>query len=303
MLSAKYFGAFLLVGASLAHATAPTPGYAISSTSIGINQAIYVNGNNGYQTAGGGGEFAGTLSGTSAAFWCVDDQEAFGFGQTGLANVTLLSNTAVINSASTHYGTVTNTSSPSSPGQWLNTGTGASSSTPGLADAMTAQNRYTLAAYLVAQYQGFDTSILGGAAQAEDDAIQQAIWAITNTTLPQGALNGGIYENNNRSVNATTGAGNVDSSAYWINQAITHYGDVVQSGWAVVSWGAAADGTLYQGPYYASQSTNQTFLVELGSGPQITTGGSGLAPEPGFYAALAVGLSGLFFAVRRRRKA
>jgi hypothetical protein len=311
MIDLKYCGALLLMGTSLALANAPTPGYAVSSGYVGIDQGIQVNGQDGYQTAGGGGQFQGTLSnstlGSSAAsFWCVDDQEAFYFGESGLANITLLSNTATIDSASTHYGTVLNSTNPNNPGQWLNTGAIPGYSTS-LATENTAADRFTLAAYLVTQYPGFDTSITGNttAAQNEADAIQQAIWAITNTTLTS-ADYAGIYENNYRSVSATTGALNVDSSAYWIDQAISNASRVNRNGWAVVSWGASPTGTLNTGGYAdGSNSTNQTFLVELtGTTPLIPTGGGqGNTPEPSFYGALTVGLASMIFAVRRRKKA
>lgn len=296
----QIFGVLLLTGATLAYGSVT-----IDSSSLGFDQSIQVNGNLGYQTAGGGGEFYGSLSGTpgtnTVGFWCVDDQEAFSFGESGLANVTLLSDTALINSTQTHYGTVTNSSNTSNPGQWLNTGAlpapyGSSS----LASANTADDRYTLAAYLVTQYNGFDAGINGNT--AEDDAIQQAIWAITNTTLTT-ADDPGIYENNYRSLTATTGSANIDSVAYWVNQALQNAGNSVNtSDWAVVSWGADASGNLYEAPWNdSSGSTNQTFLVEL-SNPSSTTHNNGLSPEPGFYGALAVGLSGLFYAARRRKK-
>jgi hypothetical protein len=294
------------MGASLALADAPpTTGFAISSGYVGINQAIQVNGQNGYQTAGGGGEFEGTLSNSTlgssaAAFWCVDDQEAFYFGESGLANITLLGNTATIDSTATRFGTVQNGTNASNPGQWLNT-------SGNLASENTAFDRYTLTAYLVTQYNGFDTSIVGDttAEQNEADAVQQAIWAITNTTLTT-ADDAGIYENDYRSVNATTGALNVDSVAYWINQAINNASQVNLNGWAVVSWGAQSNGALNTGNYAdGTNSTNQTFLVELtGTTPLLPTGGGqGSTPEPGFYGALAAGFGGMIFAIRRRKKA
>ena len=65
--------------------------------------------------------------------------------------------------------------------------------------------------------------------------------------------------------------------------------------------GADAPGNLYYGPYNAARSTNQTFLVELDGQPGIIT--TTLSPEPAFYGALALGLSGLMFAVRRKKQA
>lgn len=290
--------ALFLGCASLAMATAPTyPGYAVTlGGAVNINQSIQITGQLGYQTAGGGGEFSGTLNGVAAAFWCVDDQEAFGFGQSGLANVTRLDQISQIDPSATRYGNVTSTSDVNNPGQWLNTG-------GNLSNFTTAADRYRLTAYLVSQYQGFDTSIDGSTAalQNQANAIQQAIWAITNTTLPQGALNGSIYTNAYRSVTATTGPDPVnDSVAYWIDQATQHVGQVNPLGWAVVSWGADSAGNLYYGSYSAAQSTNQTFLVELTGQPGLS---GSLAPEPGFYGVLAVGLGALIFVVRRKRQA
>ena len=93
---------------------------------------------------------------------------SFLFGQYGLANVTLLNNangTYGIDTTATHYGTVTNispTGLPTDPGQgqWLNTGAIPGYSPDTLASYNTAQSRYTLAAYLVTQYQGFDTTVV-----------------------------------------------------------------------------------------------------------------------------------------------
>lgn len=294
MINLKYSAALLLVGSSLAWANAPTTGIDIDSTSIGIDKSIQVN-NYIAATVDGGGEFTGTLTGTTGTvgFWCVDDQEAFYFGESGLANVTNLSSVATINSSATHYGNVTDTSTPS----WTN-GTGTI-----LANATTADDRYTLAAYLISQYTGFDTSI---APTAQDDAIQEAIWAITNTTATT-ASDPAIYENGFSTLGTNTGVTSVD---YWVEQALANAGNAVDtSAWAVVSWGANASGTLYDGSYAATDgsgnpvSSNQTFLVELSNPSTVITHNNNLAPEPGFYGLLTVAVTGLLFAVRRRNKA
>jgi hypothetical protein len=69
-----------------------------------------------------------------------------------------------------------------------------------------------------------------------------------------------------------------------------------------VSWGAEADGALDTG-YYSEipGGARQTFLVELDEGPLVH--GFTSTPEPGFYGILAIGLTGLLFAVKRRHKA
>jgi hypothetical protein len=275
--------------------------YAVPTSYTGTNITVQVNSQLGYSTQGGGGEFAGTLTNQSStintAFWCVDDQEAFYWGESRPANVTLLSNVTT-DASQVRYGNVTNTSTPIA---WTNNGP-----VPGYAaDSLPAlaQSRYTLAAYLVSQYPGFDGSIDQSLASdpGESDAIQEAIWAITNTnsTVSNGT-NPGIYENGFTDLNGTTGGNADDSVAYWVNQALLHSSTVNPNGWAVVSW-SAVNGVLGTGGYGDSASTNQTFLVEVGSTQIYTTGAP--TPEPAFYGLLAAGLSGLFFAARRKNRA
>src|SRR5450755_3295717 len=100
----------------------------------------------------GGGEFAGTVNGDSTMFWCIDDQELFTPGDSGLGNVTRLQDVAA-QSNFVKFGNVTNAGSPA----WTNTSdTFDSVSLP--SDAAT---RFAMAAYLITQYNGFVPSELG----------------------------------------------------------------------------------------------------------------------------------------------
>jgi hypothetical protein len=75
---------------------------------------------------------------------------------------------------------------------------------------------------------------------------------------------------------------------YWLAQAAANYESKVDpgdpNGWALVSWLAPVPGVPGSTPY-------QTFLVRVA-----------VTPEPGFYGALALGMSGLALVVSRKRK-
>jgi hypothetical protein len=137
--------------------------------------------------------------------------------------------------------------------------------------------RYRMAIWLVTQYEG-----AGGAGDYRNPlnndrnkAIQHAAWAVMDTTGngPATAIN--AYSKNGH------------TSSYWFNEAATwvagNFNHNLFKRWAVVSaWNTA--GGLSNNP---ASDRVQTFLTEV--------------PEPGFYGLLALGLSGLFVAIKRRR--
>ena len=298
---------FLVVISLFATVVCAAPTYPITSSYIGVNEAIFIPSNspgtsNGYNYGSdlgmGGGEFAGTITtnggtGTSlaTAFWCVDDQLYFEPGvSSALANITPIADLSVTNpstNSQTQYGTL---AAAGGTGWTNNLGAGNN----------TAYARYEMAAYLITQYNGFDTTITG---TAQDVAVQQAIWAITNN-------NSGIAENGS-AISAITGNPTVNTTdAYWVSKALSNYQTFASSStsleFAVVSWGANSSGvlsttsSLNATPQYSSGAL-QTFLVELA--PGVVTTGAVPSPEPGLYGMLALGLSGLVLAINRKKKA
>jgi hypothetical protein len=233
----------------------------------------------GSPTIDNGGEFTGSVkdmpSGptfSSTAFWCVDDQLSFSWGQQALANIILLQNITA-DASNVRYGDVNGTVG-NLDGTWTNNSDGTHSLPPD------AQSRYEMAAWLVMQYtyqtpHNLDSGIAAPTAGNENNYIQEAIWAITNNST------GSAPENFLASGNDPTG-----KVAYWVEQARLNYnnGSVNTSDWAVVTWGAGSDGSL------SGHTGYQTFLVQI-------------TPEPGFYGALALGLSGLLFFTRRKQQA
>ncbi len=288
MLNAKYLGAVLLMSASLAYANNPLP-----TSYLGLDYLTmgpgFDNAAAGCFSAGCGGEFSGTIEtvtgttanapGVLANFWCVDSQEDFSWGNAGYADVVQLS---AYNSYSQYVRYSNVTDSGSAP-NWTDT------SLPSSPLA-----RYEMAAYLVSQYPGVagnlgDPQTVGGGGS---DAIQEAIWEI---------MDNGTYGN---PYVAADDPNNASAASAYVSDALANYSSFAatnDSNWAVVSWNADAPGG-------ALNSTNhQTFLVDLATNgppnPNPTYTGLSPSPEPGFYGALAAGLSGLAFAVRRRRKA
>jgi hypothetical protein len=214
----------------------------------------------------GGGEFAGTINGDSTLFWCVDDQEEFTFGDSGYGNVTLLQNVGA-DANSVKYGNVTNGGTPT----WTNT----SDTFDSVALPSDATDRFAMEAYLVSKYNGFVGSESGAvvANTAQDLAIQEAIWSITNNS----SLSGGFSTISGNDTNNTT-------DQYWIHQALLNYAGVNLGDWAVVSWTTDSSGNLNL------RDDKQTFLV------QVTA-----TPEPRLYGMLAAGMAGLCFFARRRQ--
>lgn len=245
---------------------------------VGIIQAPYSAspyGNMGYGAGGGGGQFLGTVTGDPnyTGFWCVDDQITFSPPATAFSNIVSLS-PGIDNSPYVRYSNVTNGSgTPHWTNQTVN-GDNLSSS---------ATVRYEMAAWLISQYTGFDSSI-SNAHPGREDAIQHAIWAITNNSTSSSGF---------QTYGALTLSDQTQDS-YWIHQAYLASQDgflgfkgisaatLDPTKWAVVTWGVNSTGGL------TGVTALQTFLVEV-------------VPEPGFYGVLAVGLAGLaFFRLRKR---
>ena len=214
----------------------------------------------------GGGEFAGTVNGDSTMFWCIDDQELFTPGDSGFGNVTLLQDVAA-QSNFVKFGNVTNAGSP----VWTNT----TDSFDSVSLPSDAASRFAMAAYLVTQYNGFVPSELGAVVNntAQDLAIQQAIWSITNNS----SIAGGFSSISGDDANNTT-------DQYWVHQALLNYAGVNTQKWAVVSWTTDSLGNL------DARSDKQTFLVQVAA-----------TPEPRFYAGLMLAIVGLCFLARRRQ--
>jgi hypothetical protein len=266
-----------------------TGGY--TGVDFGLSVTGYVN-----ATVDGGGQFYGTVTPSNisyspliTSFWCVDDQEAFAFGQTATANITPLGGIGTTPGANlqVRYDNV-----GSGGYRWTNATvpTGVNSS---LALPTDAQDRYQMAAYLVSLYDFSSNSV-------DNNAIQEAIWAITNNNSGDGSP--GQYETGYSNLSLASGDVNI-----YVRQALANYQSPTVgaslSNWAIVSWGASATGVLNNGAYNASDSANQTFLVQLSGSSGNSNGGGpgGSTPEPGFYGLLALGLAGLFFTRRWKR--
>lgn len=241
-------------------------------------------------TVGGGGQFGGFVANVPTEFWCVDFQEAFAFGSlgTGAADLIPFSSGLTSNAwkSDVRFSNVTNGGTPG----WLNTTTQGTSL--GTALPSDAQARYEMAAYLINQYD-----FVAGTAD-HNNSLQEAIWAITDNS---GYSGGGIYETGNHNLNPGAPGNQITLTAdvnSWIQTALDNYTRVDPAGWAVVSWGANADGSLNTGPYYSDSPARQTFVIRMGGAPLL----NGQTPEPGFYGLLALGLGGLFVVIDRRKK-
>uniref|UniRef100_Q01XI2 PEP-CTERM protein-sorting domain-containing protein n=1 Tax=Solibacter usitatus (strain Ellin6076) TaxID=234267 RepID=Q01XI2_SOLUE len=223
-----------------------------------------------YRVSNGGGAFYGTLGlspTATTAFWCIDSQTTFSPGESGQANVTLLSDTAGL-ASSTWYGTA------GSPSGWHWT----NGAVDGLTATDSVQTRLEMAAYLIQQYGytsfGYITGTSKNSSYSNAD-VQQAIWAIMNNSH----FTSPIHDDPNSTFTLTGGSSGVD---YWVKQASAAIaaGHITPTKFAVVTWDVPMSGG----------NAEQTFLVQI-------------TPEPGFYGALALGLSGLCLAIGRKRKA
>lgn len=246
-------------------------------TNSSLDDIIWVD------SLGGGGRFngyAGTTSNPSTLInlWCVDSQLTFNRGTVYQANI--LTFDSIGGSYNIRY-------------EDLGYGsTGSDYFRIALPDSVSvldtapeqAAFRYRMAAWLITQYQdgsAYDnTDYYSPDDTARNDAIQTAIWAAMDT------------QGNNPSLTLSNGATQVTESSYWFNQAANfvanNYNDPFFNRWAVVS--AWVIGTsLSNTDETTGLGVVQTFLTEV--------------PEPGFYGLLALGLSGLWLAIKRRREA
>ncbi len=227
----KHILLFTFVLSSLSALANPAPLPNLSYT--GNNRFIQLNS---YiaPAAEGGGQFAGTVayqnqsSPWSTSFWCIDDQESFGFGDQGYANVTLLKNVEA-NKAYVRFATIGDLGDPN---YWTNT----------LGGTYTAQQRFEMSAYLVSQYPPLQNNVNRFQVAS---AIQKAIWAITNNS----SLTGGY--------SVISPIGDSTTNGYWIDQAINNYNTVDLTHWAIVSW--SLDGNTMD-PLTPGR---QTFLVQV----------------------------------------
>ena len=262
-----YLGAvalLLVICTAQAIFAAPAP---IPISAVGSNKAIYVSttATPHYLVSNGGG-FFGTVSSNQTILWCVDSQYYISSGANNYkGDVVLLSDIAA-NPNQVHFGNVT--------------GAGWTAVNFGDAAKNNATARYKMAAYLIEQYTNFSTNPLQGPSptQTRDVAIQGAIWWLMKNNANYG---GAVGTNPGGTSLDPNGPGDQDRE-YWIAEASAHYTEV-QHTWAVVS-----GGVLGSDPWNIDTTkAYQTFLVAV-------------VPEPGFYGLLALGLSGLFCAVRRR---
>ena len=215
---------------------------------------------------GCGGGFSATVAGTpGVTLWCVDSQ-LFDTNSTYTANIVSL-NTAepsFDNGTQVRYGSVGTLGN----GNWLYDISGVS----GVTNPDNALTRYRLAAVLITMYNPQQAP----ADSSSNDAIQQAIWQLTeNDTIP-------APRNVSQGTNGQPALGPLNSGL--LATAAGMLGGFSFNSWAVAS--GAYDGvnhTLLGAPHAI-----QTYLVEV-------------TPEPRFYGVLLVSLLGLIGMIHRRR--
>lgn len=279
-MTVRHFLALPLLASALLASNTPLPNslYSNDAGYLGLARQVAASTSTwqgGYAAAGGGGSFTGSIqnkTGTTlqpaiaTALWCVDSQLTFSSTNNAQANIIRLAdvdNTSIEGINAKAATRYANISAAGGGlGQWrYDLGAGFND----------AKVRFSMAAYLIQNAYVYDplgqTAKLSNSTLAirnQNDAVQRAIWAIM--------------------LNGPTGGTDFYSNATvqsWITQAKSSFSQVDTSKWAVVTWDVDPLGN-FQGP------GQQTFLVEV-------------VPEPGFYGALALGLSGLVVAVRRRK--
>lgn len=242
----------------------------IPPSSLGLGKSVAIS-NNPYPVTlsgvGTGGGFGGTLDGYQTTFWCVDSQLTISLGSNYSANVTPLTslNQGPWNGTA-RYEDVT--------GSHWQTTFGVVSGV----DMDTAEARYRMAAWLVSQYSNFPAG--PSANNSTNKAIQSAIWQVMlNDTLPQDP------DVNTLPISSGAPAGYtnwIDAAKAYVSQ---QYNDPFFNDWAIVSGAVKQSNGDW---VFDSNKMKQTFLVQM-------------APEPGFYGVVGLGIAGLLFAVRRRR--
>ena len=248
---------------------------AITSAQLGVQTVAGLTLNNGgicnVQNVGGcGGGFTATVGGiANVTLWCVDSQE---FDQPNYtANIVSLSKPAAAfdDGTQVRYGSIASSNTAVSP-HWLYDISGIA----GVTNPNNAQTRYELAAILITMYN--PEAAPTDASNVNNDAIQQAIWQLTeNSSIA-------AVRNVSQGTNGQPDLGGLESS--WITTAAGMLGTFNFGNWAVVN-GAYANGALLGPP-----NAVQTYLVEV-------------TPEPRFYGLLLVGLLSLFGITYRRRLA
>jgi hypothetical protein len=267
----KVSSLFLLIPAMAVTSLYAGPGM-ITPAQLGVQTVSGLTLNNAgicnVQNVGGcGGGFTATVGGkANVTLWCVDSQE---FDQPNYtANILSLNTPAATfdNGTQVRYGSV-GQSPVLSNGNWLYDLSGI------VSNSNNALTRYELAAILITMYQPQEAPT--DASNPNNDAIQQAIWQVTeNNTIAAG-----------RNVSqGTNGQPNLGSLSSLVATAVTELGTFNFNNWAVVS-GAYSNGALLGPP-----NAVQTYLVEV-------------TPEPRFYGLLLVALLGLCGIVYRRRVA
>jgi hypothetical protein len=264
----------LITGAALAISSLCAGPVPITPAQIGPNQSVAgLTLNNAgicnVQNVGGcGGAFTATVGGIGGVtLWCVDSQE---FDQANYnANIVSLQTPAVTfdNGTQVRYGSIVSSNTATTP-HWLYDISGIA----GVTNSDLALTRYELAAILISMYKPQQAPT--DASNINNDAIQQAIWQVTeNSSIAAG-------RNVSQGTNGQPDLGALENTL--ITSAASMLGTFNFGGWAVVSGGYA--GGVLQGPPNAVQ----TYLVEV-------------TPEPRFYGLLLVGLLSLFGIVYRRR--
>ncbi len=243
-LNSMLFGAAAMLAAISSVSAAPLP-----QSVLGTDKAVVISNENLKVLSGGG--FGGTLESLDTYFWCVDwENYIAGPPDTYNANVVALGAWTATEESQVRKGT--NTSWALNP------------------PALSALQRYQVAAYLLTQMSTFQTMTkqTTNPTKATDEDLQRSIWKILNLGLPSNASPAVV---NMAPLNAAI--------AY-----VQSHPDYGFGSWAVVS-GISSGGRL-------AGTKKQTFLVQI-EATQV--------PEPGTYALMGLGLGAL--ALLRKRKA
>ncbi len=242
----------------------------------------------------GGGTTTVNVPATKINVWCVDTQFQFDDWRAYRTNILLLSevNGETGSARDVRYEDVPKGNDPlANPNDgFRNALENNAGNTAGLpvftaADDYTGREatfRYQMAAWLLMQYKDTNGSTANGryepANTSRNQAIQQAIWAAMDTSQDPEVESLSSFANNE------------NNDRYWFRQAATYVASLTEAqrkvefrNWAVVSAWNDSNGLQNVG------NRVQTFLTEV--------------PEPGFYGALALGLSALVLARRNRKTA
>lgn len=233
--------------------------------------------------------------------WCVDYQLDVEQGDAYSANITQLSAITAPLDNNVRYGNQTS--------DWDNTVTDpANASVP----TNTVAYRYALAAALVSEYEGPNSSInsplttttpdpvnspdpTNPVDNSVDQAIQTAIWYVTYNS-DYGPTTWPPFSPSAYNVQQGLAASNPSNYLYWVNWAENNVDSVNLNDWGVIS------GPVQNGVLQTPNGVFQTFLVQLTPSGTVTTF-EGPAPEPTFYWLMALGLGVMFTTARFRNRA